>query len=244
MALAACFAHLLGIALARFVRDGDESRERTLRFAVIFSNAGFMGIPLQQAVLGADGVFYGGVFVGVFNLFCWTYGLCLMSGSRDIVRPLRLLTNPGLVGIVLALVLFFGSVRLPAPLAEPVKMLADLNTPVAMIVIGYFLAGARMRTVLMMPKALFVMGLRLLMVPFLVLLVVWCVASGCPAVADAKMLTAVVIAASAPVAALTSVFSATYGRDTALAAGVVAFSTLLSILTMPIIVGLALTLFR
>lgn len=244
MALAAVVAHLLGIALSRAVRlRGNAARQDVLRFAVIFSNAGFMGIPLQQAVLGADGVFYGGVFVGVFNLFCWTYGLRLMAGTRDVISPRRLLVNPGLVGIVLALVLFLARVRLPEPVMRPVEMLADLNTPLAMIVIGYYLAQARLEVAFASVKAWAALALRLFAVPFATLALLALAAKGGFAM-DAKLPAAAVIASAAPVAALTGVFAVQFGRDTSMAVGIVALSTVLSVVTLPLVVGLALTVFR
>ncbi|NLB68135.1 MAG: hypothetical protein GX804_00375 [Lentisphaerae bacterium] len=74
--------HLLGILLAHsLIRDKVARRRRVLRFGVVFSNAGTMSLPLQQAILGLDGVFYGAAVIAVFNLVLWTYGLVLMSGD-------------------------------------------------------------------------------------------------------------------------------------------------------------------
>ena len=56
------------------VRDADDSRERMLRFCIIFSNAGFMGLPLQEAILGEEGTFFGGAYVAVFNVVVWSFG--------------------------------------------------------------------------------------------------------------------------------------------------------------------------
>ena len=79
---AALVNHLLLIAVAHgLFRDKDEGRRRVLRFATVFSNAGYMAIPLQQAVLGDEGVFYCAAYIIVFNIVMWTYGVAEMSGS-------------------------------------------------------------------------------------------------------------------------------------------------------------------
>ena len=231
---AAAGAHVLGVLASYLVRVRDVSRERSLRFAVIFSNAGFMGIPLQQALLGAEGVFYGAVYVVLFNLFCWSYGLVLMCGSLRNVKVRTLFVNPGSVGIVCGLPFFLLSWTLPTVVDEPLRMISDLNTPVAMIVTGWYLASSSFRPVLTCPAAWLAGGLRLIVIP--------CVMAGVMVwirPAASAMALAMVVASSAPVAAMTTMFSAQYGRDGSISAGLVSVTTLLAILTMPPIVGLA-----
>ena len=99
--LIAVLAHVVLILLAKAaVHHRNEDIRRPLRLAAVFSNAGFMGIPLEQAVLGDVGVFYGIVYVVVFNLFMWSWGLKTMSGG---VNRLKMWVNPGTVGLVLVL---------------------------------------------------------------------------------------------------------------------------------------------
>jgi len=236
---AAVGVHLLGILTSFCIRQKDMRRECVLRFAVIFSNAGFMGIPLQYALLGNDGVFYGAVYVAVFNLVCWSYGLVVMAGGLKDVRIRTLFINPGSIGIACGLPFFLFSCRLPAVLDEPLRMIADLNTPVAMIVIGWYLAAASFRQALSCCGTYLAMVLRLVVIPSAVLGTLWICRPPEPAMA-----ASIVVAASAPVAALTTMFAARYGRDVPVSVGLVAITTLLSIVTMPLLVGCALWLFN
>ena len=144
----AVFAHVIGSAIAIIcLHDRDARREGVLRFAVIFSNAGFMGLPLEYAILGADGVFFGAMYVVVFNLVCWTWGVAVMC--RGAATNLRsILVNPGTVGVALGLPFFLFSVTPPEVVGRPIQMLADLNTPLAMIMVGWYLAEADLRPVL------------------------------------------------------------------------------------------------
>ena len=234
----AAFAHVAIILFARIFSRGDDSSRPVLRLAMVFSNAGFMGIPLEQAILGAEGVFYGIVYVVVFNFFMWSWGLYEMrgTGNGERWRSLRpMIVNPGTVGIAIGLPLFFASISLPAILKTPVHLLAGLNTPLAMLVIGFYLAGADFRRVIRMPSAYLAAAVRLVVFPLALLALLYPLRSHFPR----EMMLALVTAASAPVAAMVSMFASKYERDVDLSVGLVSGTTLLSIITMPPVIAFA-----
>ena len=236
----AVLIHVVLIVLSRFaVRHRNEDVRRPLRLAAVFSNAGFMGIPLEQAILGDVGVFYGVVYIVVFNLFIWSWGLRTMcaAGNREQGRGNRakMIVNPGTVGIALGLPLFFCSVKLPAVIGVPVHHMANLNTPLAMIVIGYALAGTAFGKVLRLSAVYVATFLRLVVCPLLVIAALYPFRQ----TLDRNMMLAMVIAASAPVAAMVSMFAQKFGRDVDVSVAVVSGTTLLSILTMPVVIALA-----
>ncbi len=233
-ALAVIGVHLLGIALAHLLcRDKDRSRAAVLRFGVVFSNAGYMAIPLQQAILGDDGVFYGAVFVAVFNLVLWTYGVGVMSGGVKAMSLRKVLLNPGLIGVALGLCFLLCGVTLPTVIASPIDHLANLNTPLPMLIIGYYLAGANIKEALSDRSSYVTIGLRLAVIPLITLGALWlCGVRG-------TVLISAVIGASAPIATATTMFAAKFDRSPTLSVNLVVLSTLLSVITMPLIVGLA-----
>ena len=245
----ASFAHFAIILLARLFSRGDDKSRPVLRLAMVFSNAGFMGIPLEQAILGAEGVFYGIVYVVVFNFFMWSWGLYEMRGqvplsnsnsrlqlSKERWRSLRpMIVNPGTVGLAIGLPLFFASISLPAILKTPVHLLAELNTPLAMLVIGFYLAGADFHRVVRMPSAYLAAAVRLIAYPLAVVALLFPLRAHFPR----EMMLALVTAASAPVAAMVSMFASKFERDVDLSVGLVSGTTLLSILTMPPVIALA-----
>ncbi|MGN0855044.1 MAG: AEC family transporter [Kiritimatiellia bacterium] len=233
-------AHLVLIAASGWlVRHHAADTQCVLRLAVVFSNAGFMGIPLENALFGADGVFYGIVYVVVFNIMIWSWGFCTMKGvdlrhlGRGQLRTVCL--NPGTVGILLGLPLFLCSVRLPEVVAKPIAFLADLNTPLAMLVVGYYLAGAKLGPVLRSGTAYGVAMMRLLGFPLLLLAVLY----PYRAHVERTMALALITAAAAPVAAMVSMFASQFNRDIDMSVGLVSGTTLLSILTMPLVIALA-----
>ncbi len=226
--------HVGSILLAHLAfRRTEEGRTRVLRFSTVFSNAGYMALPLQYAVLGQEGVFYGACYVAVFNLVVWTYGLFTMGGGRRELSLKQIVFNPGIVGVVIGFVLFVTSTTLPTVLAAPIEHLANLNTPIPMLIIGYYLAEADLLKALRDKHSYLAIGLRLVVIPLLTLgLAYACGVRG-------TVLVASVIGASAPVAVATTMFATKYEQDTALSVNLVTLSTLLSALSMPLIVGLA-----
>ena len=228
--------HLAVLALAYlFVRHRETNVRCPLLLAAVFSNAGFMGLPVEQAVLGDIGVFFGAVYIVVFNLFMWSWGYRTMKGGGGI--GLKAFVNPGTVGLALGFPLFFFSVRLPEVVAAPIHHLSNLNTPLAMIVIGYCLVGAKFGKVLRLPGVYVAAGIRLVAYPLLVLAALYPFRHQL----DRNMMLAVVIAASAPVAAMVSMFASKFNRDVDTAVALVSGTTLLSILTMPPVIALAMS---
>lgn len=232
--LVSLLLHVMFIAASYlFIRDGSLPRQRALRFAAVFSNSGFIGYPLMAALLGSIGVFYGSAYVIVFTVLSWTWGVYILTGDRQQLKLRPLLLNPGVISIALAMLLYLAQIELPQLLLTPIGYLADLNTPVPMVVVGYQLSHADFRVALRGISSWVAMFLRLAALPLASLGI--CLLLGIPHDLTLVML----IAASAPPAALLSMFSARFGCDTALAASLVSVQTAASALTMPVMVGLA-----
>ena len=226
---------VLAIFIVKALKAPKEDR-CIYRMLIPFSNCGFMALPLQEAVLGKDGVFYGAAYIAVFNIFMWTYGLITMSRKTELKAAMKAIVNPGVIGTIIGVLLFVFSVKLPTVLASPVSLLAALNTPVPMLVIGYHLMHADLKRVLKDKGAYFAMAMRLILIPLAVLSILYLLQ------VDSTVAVAVVIAVSSPIAAFTTMMAAKYGRDTELSAGIVSASALFSLITMPLIVGLAMYL--
>ncbi len=231
-ATAALYALEIGLAVL-LLRDRDEARRRVLRFGAVFSNCGYMALPLLQNLWGPEAVLYGAAFNAVHVFYLWTYGLGLMNGGKERISLKKAVLNPGTLSTLLGLVLFFCSVRLPAVVARPVEYLAALNTPVPMLIIGFYLAGLDWKTVLRSGGEYVMLALRLLIVPALALGGLWlCGVRG-------VLLCTNVVCVSAPMATIGTMFATKYDLDPSLSAGLVAVSTLLSVVTMTLVVGFA-----
>ncbi len=226
--------HLAMIVVAHLlVHDKDKGRERILRFAVVFSNAGFMALPLQSALLGENGVFYGSAFVVMFNIFAWSYGVVEISGDRSYITPKKMLINPGTVGVAIGMLMFLLPFSLPEILTKPVDYIAALNVPLPMILVGYYIGDTDILKALRDKNSYICLFLRLIAIPVATLLILRLFPL------ERTMYLACVTAISAPVGATISMFAEKFNQDVSLSVNLVAVSTLLSILTMPIVVGIA-----
>ena len=231
---AAVAAHLLNIIISRvLIRDREQNRRVVYQFATIFSNCGFMGLPLQYAILGGDGVFYGAVFIAIFNVFTWTYGFTIMGSKGQKIKLKEILLNPGVLGVTAGLIIFVNSFQIPHVLLVPIKSFAALNTPLPMVVVGYYLAQITSLKVLKDRYLVITQALKLLLAPLLALLMFYAVGL------RGLLLISLIISASAPSAANTVMFSVLFNRDTKLAVTLVSVSVLLSLFTMPLVISLA-----
>ena len=222
--------HTLLILLARVVfRDREENRRRVFRVATVFSNAGYMAIPLQQAILGDVGVFYCAAYVIVFNVFLWTYGLLEMSGeSRLSVK--KILLNPGVIGVAVGLTLFVLPIPVPELLANGIGHMASLNTPIPMLIVGFYLTQTDLVAALKDSRGWLCIALRLVAMPLLALGgLLLCGVRG-------DVLTACMICIATPVATACTMFATRFDRDPRLSVNLVSVSTLLSVATLPLVI--------
>ncbi|MBQ4119793.1 MAG: AEC family transporter [Clostridia bacterium] len=232
--IATFLAHIVFILLSLLlIRSKDISRKKVLQFCIIFSNCGYMSLPLLQAVLGNDGVFYGATYIAVFQVVTWSYGVFLMGDGLKTVTPKKAILSPGVIGFAIALLIFILQIPMPTVLREPVSYIASLNTPLPMIIIGYHLANSNILAGLKDLNLLFSVLLKLAVFPLITVFGFYvCGLKG-------TMPIALTICASAPTAAISTMFAAKFGRDTSLSVTAVSLSTLLSVISMPLIATLA-----
>ena len=222
---------VMSAAVAKLVFRDKRPAEQ---FGAAFANAGFFGIALVSALLGESAVFHITSFVMMIFVFQWTYGVHLFTRDRSIFAPKRLLTNPVLIAFVLAVILFFTQLPVPEFVMTPLSMITPLNTPIAMIVIGSYLARDRFLDLLRDPGTYAVAAFRLVVIPLLSLLVL----SLLPA-AWGELRLALLLPAAAPVGVNVVLFAGLYDKDYRKAVRIVCVSTVLSIVTIPLLFALA-----
>lgn len=209
-------------------RDADT--RPVLKFGVIFANTGFMGFPLIEAVVGPEALIYAAASMAVFTILQWSYGIGLMGGK---VSPRSMLVNPGIISILVGLVLLFTGLRPPAPVNAAISFLADMNTPLAMVVIGSQMARANIADTFRHYRLFEASVIRLIVMPAIIALVLL------PFHLEPMLYCSAVLLAAAPTAGVTSIFADQFHRNTAAAAQLVTLSTLLSIVTLPLFAVIA-----
>ena len=223
--------HVLLIAGSWLLLPARHSADYAIeRICTIFTNAGFMGLPLLGALFGEEGTFFASVYVAVFHLFLWTYGAFSLSKENSIRQSLKQLCSPTIAAVALALILFFADIKLPEVLLTPTGYLADLNTPLAMLATGVSLASYRLSDFFRSGRVYYIAALRLCILPALLLacfrfLGYMDTAGVC-----------VLVAAACPTGALAPMVALRYGHNEQISSGVFAVSTLLSLFSIPIFV--------
>ena len=202
------------------------------RFAAIYGNCGFMGIPLVQSLFGADGVFYLTAFFAAFTLFNWTHGVLLMAGKVNRTETIKALCNPSLICTILGVLLYVLQLHLPSIPMTVIDNLAGMNTPLAMLIIGAALAdtklGALRKERVLIPFTL----LRMCLIPLC------CFALLRLFVHDETLIQVCVLMSAMPVATNAVIFASSCGRDTGLCSRAVFVTTLVSVISVPLLYAL------
>ena len=223
-------AFILAMGLASLVYG---KRRRIDNFAPAFCNAGFIGIPLAQAVIGDEGVFYMAASVALLNLFQWTYGVYIMTDRRDSISAKTIAKNPVVIAIVIGIALFLSRLPVPGIVTSTLGYIAGMNTPVAMILMGTYMAKLPWRK-LLDKRAYGCVLFRLVIIPAVVLLVFWALP-----ISNQNVALAAYLAAATPVGANICVFAQQYDCDYEFSVVTVCLSTVLSSVTVPLMVSLA-----
>ena len=224
-------SHIISIIISSIaIRKSNNPDYQVERMGTIYSNCGFMGIPLLYALYGAEGVFYVTAYLTVFNLFVWSHAVILMTGrvkKRDLISVLK---SPNIIAIFIGLILFVTGLRVPELILDPFKAITSVNTPLAMIVIGATLIQSDLLKMISKLRLYYVTFLRLIIVP-LVLIIVFKVFDQVGMVP-----TIILIATSCPMASTSTMFALRFDKNSNYAAGLLSISTLLSIITIPMMV--------
>lgn len=203
-------------------------------FGAAFSNAGFMGLPMIQAVLGSEAVIYSAPFIALLNFLQWTYGVSVLTGQKGGLTLRKIVLNPILLSLAAGLACFYLRIPLPGVLSTAVSSVAAMNSPVAMIILGVYLAQTDLRSLFTCPRLYGNAAVRLLLIPGLTLALFRLLPAS---LWEARL--ALLIAASAPVGANVAVYAQLNDLDYAYASKSVCLSTLFSIWTLPLVIALA-----
>jgi len=226
-----CFAvHFVYFIIARFyfISEKDKSRALINQASGAYSNCGFMGIPLLEACLGSMGTFYGSTYLGVFNILIWSHLLCKFKPGEEKFKFSKLI-NPGIVGVLIGLVFYFTQFKLPVFAYDSISFMANLNTPIAMIVIGNMLAKSKLREVLKMPDIYSVSVFKLILAPLLLAFILRILDL------DTTMSIAIVICSACPSAAIVPIFARKYKLDYEYSAKLTVSTTVFSLITIPVV---------
>lgn len=205
------------------------------RFSVVYSNCGFIGIPLINGLFGAEGVLYLTAYVTFFNFLVWTHGLMTMKEKIDFSSALKAIKAPSVIAIFLGLICYFTRLHLPSIPAQALQYISDMNTPLAMIIAGATAAQTNILAVFRKPRNYLICFYKLLAIPLIAFLVIRLF--NVPSI----VCTTLTVAAACPVATTGIMFAITLDKDSEKCSEFFTMSTLLSALTLPLVTIIATT---
>ena len=219
-----------------FFRKCQESLKKVYRFGAIFSNAGYMGIPLIMAILGDDAAIYASVYIIGFNFYCWSVGCMIYSGDKSYVSPKKMFINAATVPTYIGLLIFLLPIDsyVPSVVVEALEMLRECVAPMSMMLVGMRLADMKLRGAFSDTRFFLSIGLRLIVFP----IIAWLVMKGVALIglySDVTAMSVVLICAATPAATATSMFAEKFSGDAVTAGKLVSVSTILSVVTMPLV---------
>ena len=242
-------AHLIFIALAFLLfRKAPNGKKQVLMFASIFTNAGYMGIPLLKAIFTDEVAIYGSIYVFVFNVFVWSIGSYIYTGEKKYISVRKMILNPATLSAAFGIVFFVlsafdlnpflmsFSANTPGFVAvkiftDFIKGLEALVSPLAMIIIGLRLAEVNFRTVFKDKWLYIYLLFSMLAIPALI----WGITKILAVTTlytDTTVANIMLLTAAAPAATATSMFAEKHDGDTRYAGVIVSISSVLCVGTM------------
>ena len=210
---------------------GTAKQQGVWRYSLVFSNMAFIGYPVSVALFGQEALFYAVILVLPFNLLSYSIGPLMLAGKAKF-RWQQLL-SPCIVASVIALMIALFHINMPALLGECLNFVGSLTTPLSLLVVGSLLADLPFGRAFTSPRLWALAALRLLILPIVLCLLLKWTDIGTPLVVNIA-----VILMAMPTALNGSMLAMEYGGDTECMAQSIFLTTLMSIITIPVLAAL------
>lgn len=223
--------YLVNILFSNVIHSKNKEIDK---LGITFSNAGFLGIPLVSGLLGIEAVFYLAPFIAMFYIFAWTYGVLLMSNDSNNLTPKKIFYNPCIWSVGIGIVIFLLPIKPFIPIMESISTLGNMTTPLAMIILGAYMAKTNFIQLFTNKQAYITSFYRLIVLPLIIVFAFQFLPETLH-----EVRTVLLIASSAPVAVLVPIFASMFQKDVIYGSHIVCLSTLLCLFTMPLIIMLS-----
>ncbi|WP_368645165.1 AEC family transporter [Alkalibacterium putridalgicola] len=230
------FIGSLSIILSRIALAHTLLRNRSKidRYAIVFSNTAYMGIPIVLPILGYEGIFYLSMYIVTSAIFQYTYGKWMLSEGKEAITLRSILTNPASLGSFIGFGLYILRLPLPDILYNSLDTIGGLSSPLGMILLGGYLARSRIKDIFLVKSNYWTVTLRLIIAPTIGVFLLWLLPITHPSV-----LLVLSIANATPTAINTALFSQLYGGDYEYGARIIILASFLAIVTIPLMISLA-----
>lgn len=228
----AMFAILIaaGMVLSPFF-DKRADQRKIYQMMFVFSNLGFIGIPVVSSILGAEYVVYVTEFLVIYTIVFYTYGVALMDGKFQL-SSLKTMINPGMVSGLAALLLILLNVQLPGFLMTAVTYLGNVTSPMALVAVGFALASTDPRRIFCQPKLYVFSVVKLLVLPLLMLPLLRL------ATDDTALISVCMVMFGMPIGNMPLILGNQKGIDGSTCSAAIILTTILCVFTIPVLLAL------
>lgn len=233
---AAILIHLVLIALSK-VLEKKLHLNRIEKASVIYSNAGNLIIPIVTAVLGKQWIIYTSAYISIQLIALWTHGRITISGDHKIDIK-KILANINMIAIFVGIILFVTGLKLPQMINETFTSVGDMIGPICMIAAGMLIGDMNLKKILSYKRIYLITFLRMIAYP-LVILTILKFSGADRLVANGKIILLISFLATAtPSSSTVTQMAQVYGEDAESASVINVVTTIICIITMPIMVAL------
>lgn len=197
----------------------------------VFANTGFIGFPLVNAIFGSGGMIYAVVYNLLYNIFMYTIGIRLFGDEKGRKLDIKaIILNPLTIASLFALVLFFLPLDGGGVVEDSLSTIGGMSGPLSMMLVGSWLIGVDLKSVLKKPLCYLVSLMRLLILPLFVFFVLTFLGT------DEIMMNTITLISAIPVGTLNVIFAKKYGGDAVFANETMIQTLVFSVVTIPLIV--------
>ena len=223
----------VAFGLPRFLTKKSEDHG-PVGFALMFGNVGFIGYPIVGAIFGHQAIFYAAILNVINTLTVFTIGVMLVNGGqrRMLFQPKILISSPMIAAYLAILIVALGIDNIPDIVSQPVTMIGNITVPGALLIIGSSMSRLSWRTMLGSRVVYVTTAFRLLILPLLLYAIFRVIGF------DSLVVNINTLIIAMPVATYGTILCLRYGRDTTLITEITFISTLLSVLTIPLVAQL------
>ena len=201
----------------------------------LYSNAGNIIIPIVSSLLGSEWVIYTCAYICVQIILLWTHCKQLVSGeSRPNIK--KILTNVNILSILAGIIIFVLNIQLPAFLQDAIDATASMIGPIGMAIVGLMLAGMDFKSLFAKKRVWLIAFLRLIVAPLLFIFFLRLTGFGTGIQSSETILLISLLACSSAASTTVMQMELIYGTDAQYACAINVITTILCILTMPLIV--------
>ena len=202
-----------------------------IQFANVFSNCGFIGFPIVFSIYGNEGVIYASIFNLFFTAFLWTYGVILFNGKMKREDIKKVLLNPAIVAVFIGLIIMIFGFDIPSVLSSTLDLVGNMTSPLSMIIVGVILGNAKIISYLKDKTIYYSAFLKLIIMPCILILISRLLKD------TSLVIKTLIIVTAMPAAAMTSILAESFDKESEYSAVIVFITTLLSVITFPILLN-------